>query len=123
MNNKTNPDNSSKCSPADCTFCEGCSENAVSLQEHHSIRITLDDDTEKECSILSVFSVKESEYIALLPLDENGQSTDGEVYLYRFSLTESGDPVLSNIEDDDEYAAAADAFNVLFERAAAEENG
>lgn len=82
-------------------------------QTHRTITLTMDDDSEVECSVLGIFSVKENEYIALLPLDENGQSPDGEVYLYRFSTTENGDPVLSNIEEDDEYTAVADAFNEI----------
>ena len=82
-------------------------------QTHRTITLTMDDDSEVECSVLGIFPVKENEYIALLPLDENGQSPDGEVYLYRFSTTENGDPVLSNIEEDDEYAAVADAFNEI----------
>ena len=85
-------------------------------QTHKTITLTMDDDSEVECSILGIFPVKENEYIALLPLDENGQSPDGEVYLYRFSTTENGDPVLSNIEEDDEYAAVADAFNKIIDQ-------
>lgn len=34
-----------------------------------------------------------------------------KVYIYRFSETEDGEPNLENIEDDDEYDAAADKFD------------
>ena len=89
---------------------------------HHTITLTMDDDSEVECSILTVFSVKDNDYIALLPLDESGQNEDGEVYLYRFSTSENGDPILSNIEDDEEYESAGKIFDELVERAIAEEN-
>lgn len=47
-----------------------------------------------------------------LPLDENGEeSEESDVYIYRFSETEDGEPNLENIEDDDEYDAAADKFD------------
>ena len=85
------------------------------------ISLTLDDDTELKCRVLAVFPVKEREYIALLPLDESGHETDGGVYLYRFSLSENGDPVLENIEDDGEYEAAAGAFEEVVEKTALEE--
>ena len=50
------------------------------------------------------------EYIALVPLNQNGKSPEGETYLFRFS--EEGDnPVVSNIEREDEYMAAAEAFH------------
>ena len=92
------------CSPSDCASCQGgCDIN----NEHHTITLTMDDDTEVECAILTVFPVENKEYIALLPLDENGQNQTGEVYLYSFSRTENGDPMLANIEDDDEYEDSA----------------
>ena len=84
----------------------------------------MEDDTEVECAILTIFPVDAKEYIALLPLDENGQNTDGEVYLYSFTRTESGDPMLTNIEDDEEYNKAAVAFDVVLQNARdAEEAG
>ena len=45
------------------------------------------------------------------------QRQSGEVYLYKFSRTETGDPILANIESDDEYAKAAEAFDVVLDNA------
>ena len=78
---------------------------------------TMEDDTEVECAILTIFPVDAKEYIALLPLDENGQNQNGEVYLYTFARTESGDPMHSNIESDEEYAKAAVAFDTVLQNA------
>ena len=58
----------------------------------------------------------EATYIALLPLDENGENHDGEVYLYRY-FEVNGNPQLDNIEDDDEYEAASDAFDEMLDSA------
>ena len=63
------------------------------------------------------FPVDAKEYIALLPLDENGQNHDGEVYLYSFARTETGAPMLSNIESDEEYNKAAIAFDTVLQNA------
>ena len=71
----------------------------------------------KGVAILTVFPVDAKEYIALLPLDENGQNESGEVYLYAFARTENGDPMLSNIESDEEYAKAAVAFDTVLQNA------
>ena len=54
------------------------------VENHKTITLTMEDDTEVECAILTVFPVDAKEYIALLPLDENGQNESGEVYLYAF---------------------------------------
>ena len=104
------------CAHSDCASC-GLDCGNTSPESHNTITLTLDDDTEIECAILTVFPVEKQEYIALLPLDENGQNQSGEVYLYKFSRTETGDPILANIESDDEYAKAAEAFDVVLDNA------
>ena len=104
------------CAPSDCASC-GLDCGNTSPESHNTITLTLDDDTEIECAILTVFPVEKQKYIALLPLDENGQNQNGEVYLYKFSRTETGDPILANIESDDEYAKAAEAFDVVLDNA------
>lgn len=76
-----------------------------------TVTLTLDNDEVIECAVLTIYSVDEKEYIALLPLDENGDNEEGDVYIYRYVETEDGEPTLENIEDDDEYEAAADAFD------------
>ena len=114
--------NNSSCScNSDCSSCSGgCSTNA----DHSTITLTMEDNTEVECAILTIFPVDAQEYIALLSLDENGQNQSGEVYLYKFSRTEDGDPILANIESDEEYAAAGQAFETILDNARkAEEAG
>lgn len=80
--------------------------------ESLTVTLTLDNDQELECAVLSIFSADEThEYIALLPLDENGDNSDGDVYIYRFiDNGEDEEPGLENILDDDEYEAATELF-------------
>ena len=108
------------CNPSDCASCGGgCHSDSPcgGGDEHRTITLTMEDDTEVECAILTIFPVDAKEYIALLPLDENGQNESGEVYLYTFARTESGDPTLSNIESDEEYNKAAIAFDTVLQNA------
>lgn len=44
------------------------------------------------------------------PLNEDGENEDGDVFIYRYKEVD-GEPTLENIEDDDEYEVAADAFD------------
>ncbi|MGC4020213.1 MAG: DUF1292 domain-containing protein [Muricomes sp.] len=76
-----------------------------------TVTLTLDNDEELECAVLTIFETEGQEYIALLPLDEDGNNEDGEVFLYRYSETEDEQPKLDNIEDDDEYERVADKFD------------
>lgn len=104
------------CSPSDCASCSS-SCGAGAADGHHTITLTMDDGREIEFAILTVFPVEDREYIALLPLDENGRNHDGEVYLYAFTRTESGDPMLENILNQKEYAKAAKAFETILSNA------
>ncbi|MDO4522327.1 MAG: DUF1292 domain-containing protein [Eubacteriales bacterium] len=89
--------------------CNSCGSDCVDT-EHATVTLTLDNGEELECAILTVFPSQGNKYIALLPLNENGENEDGEVFIYRFSQID-GNPMLDNIEDDEEYEAAADAFD------------
>ena len=51
--------------------------------EEMTVTLTLDDGTDLECVVLTIFEAADKEYIALLPLDGN-EAEDGEVYLYRY---------------------------------------
>lgn len=89
------------CGHDDCN----CSDETL------TVTLTLDNDEVLECAVLTIYEVGEKQYIALLPLDEEGDSEDGDVFIYRYEEDENGEPTLDNIEDDDEYEAAADAFD------------
>lgn len=83
-------------------------------EEQATVTLTLDDDTELECMVLTIFPAGDKEYIALLPMD-GAEEEEGEVYLYRYEEDAEGNPNLSNIEDDDEYEIVADAFDELLD--------
>ena len=79
-------------------------------EEVMTVTLTLDDDSVVECEVITIYEANGKDYIALLPLNEKGESESGDVYLYRYSEAD-GEPTLENIEDDDEYEIAADAFD------------
>ena len=80
------------------------------------VTLDLDNNTQVECEVLTIFEVNKQDYIALLPQDENGEESD-EVYIYRYFEDEEGNPSLENIMDDDEYEAVADRFDELLDEA------
>ena len=73
-----------------------------------TVTVAMDDGTEVECAILTIVEAACRDYIALMPLDDE---EDGTVFLYRYTESESGEPGLDNIESDEEYEIAADAFD------------
>ena len=80
--------------------------------ESLTVTLTLENNEELECAVLNIFEADEKEYIALLPLDENGDNTDGQFYLYRFiDNGEEEEPGLENIEEDEEFDRVSAIFN------------
>ena len=80
--------------------------------ESLTVTLTLENNEELECAVLNIFEADEKEYIALLPLDENGDNTDGKIYLYRFiDNGEEEEPGLENIEEDEEFDRVSAIFN------------
>lgn len=82
--------------------------------EEMTVELDLEDGSHVTCAIVTILTVSEKDYIALLPLDENGQNEDGEVWFYGYSENPDDpneEPELTYIEDDEEYEAVADAFD------------
>ncbi len=95
-------------------------QNRVNTEEDTDMYVTLDldDGSQVECEILTIFDIGEQDYIALLPLDESGEpNADGEVFIYRYSEDANGDPSLENIQSDEEYEAVSDRFDELLDEA------
>lgn len=95
-------------------------EDLLSEDFETTITLTLDNDQELECAVISIFETNDNRYIALLPL-EGDDAENGEVYLYRYAETEDGEPDLSNIESDEEFEIVSDAFDELLDDAEYEE--
>ncbi len=84
--------------------------NNEELDDEMYVTLELDDGTEVECVVVTIFEAADKEYIALLP-NEGEEADEGEVFLYRYAEDKEGNPLLTNIESDDEYEAVADAFD------------
>ena len=85
-------------------------KNTADDDDEMYVDLELDDGT-VTCSIVTIFSADNKDYIALLPLDENGENHDGEVWLYGHEEDAEGNPSLRNITDEEEYEIACDAFD------------
>ena len=83
-------------------------------EEEMSVELELEDGSIVNCAVITILEVEKKNYIVLLPLDEDGQNQDGEVWFYGYSENEQDpneEPQLRYIEDDEEYEIVADAFD------------
>ena len=78
--------------------------------------ITVSIDTEDGtfvCKIITILTVNDKDYIALLPVDEDGNESD-DIWFYGYVEDPDDpdkDPELIYIEDDDELEAVSDKFD------------
>ena len=85
------------------------------MDDRDLVTLEFEDDSKIECEVMGTFAVGEKEYIALAPLDD-----PEAVYIYGYRLIRQSDSGLvdyeiSEIEDEDEFEAAADEFDRLIE--------
>lgn len=84
------------------------------LDEEMTVSIDLEDGTTVVCSIVTIFEMDGKDYIALMPLDEEGNANGEEVWIYGYKENPDDpneEPELIYIDDEEEYEAAADKFD------------
>ncbi|MCR5206091.1 MAG: DUF1292 domain-containing protein [Lachnospiraceae bacterium] len=75
------------------------------------VTLTLEDGKEMTCDVIAIFPCEDRDYIALLPEDD----PDGDFLLYRFIDNGEGNYDLDDIESDEEFDAASEAFDALMD--------
>lgn len=83
------------------------------LDEEMTVTLQLDEGP-VVCSILTILTVDNKDYIALQPLDEEGNPWDDTVWFYGYSENPDDpneEPELTYIESDDELEAVFDKFD------------
>ena len=82
--------------------------------EEMTVTLDLTDGTTVNCAVVTILTVEDTDYIVLLPLEEDGENHDGMVWFYRYRENEADpneEPVLEYIDDDEEYEIVSDAFD------------
>ncbi len=78
------------------------------------VTLPFEDGTSMDCGVFSYFEVNHKKYFALLPLKgEKELDYTKSFMLYEVEEDEEGNPVVMYIEDDMEYAVAAQYFSDL----------
>lgn len=86
------------------------------LKDRDTMTLDLDDGGKLECIVLNVFPVNNREYIALLPMNDEGHvEEDAQIFLYRFEELGDDEVNLETIEDDDEFELVSDYFDEMLD--------
>lgn len=76
------------------------------------ITLTMEDDSELQCATLGTFNAGEYEYIVLQPVME----AEGEVLVFRYSEDADGEPLLEEVDSEEEYQTVSVAFEDFVDR-------
>lgn len=82
--------------------------------EEMTVELELEDGASVTCAIITILEVEGQDYIVLMPLDDDGQNDDGEVWFYRYCENPDDpneEPELGYIDDDAEYEKVEEAFD------------
>lgn len=86
------------------------------FKDRDTMTLDLDDGGKLECIVLNVFPVNNREYIALLPMNDEGHvEEDAQIFLYRFEEMGDDEVNLETIEDDDEFELVSDYFDEMLD--------
>ena len=86
------------------------------FKDRDTMSLDLDDGGKLECIVLNVFPVNNREYIALLPMNDEGHvEEDAQIFLYRFEELGDDEVNLETIEDDDEFELVSDYFDEMLD--------
>ena len=86
------------------------------FKDRDTMTLDLDDGGKLECIVLNVFPVNNREYIALLPMNDEGHvEEDAQIFLYRFEELGDDEVNLDTIEDDDEFELVSDYFDEMLD--------
>ena len=86
------------------------------FKDRDTMTLDLDDGGKLECIVLNVFPVNNREYIALLPMNDEGHvEEDAQIFQYRFEELGDDEVNLETIEDDDEFELVSDYFDEMLD--------
>ena len=86
------------------------------FKDRDTMTLDLDDGGKLECIVLNVFPVNNREYIALLPMNDEGHvEEDAQIFLYRFEELGDDEVNLETIEDADEFELVSDYFDEMLD--------
>jgi len=91
--------------------------NNEAIDDDVCVTLTLDDGSEIECEILTIFDIEDQSYIVLEPAEtaNNPDAEEAEIFVYRYFEDDNGNYSLENIEDDDEYEMVSDRLDELMD--------
>ena len=87
------------------------------MNDEEKIILVDDEGNELECEVIDIFEYNGGKFVALTPVEEEGQEEGEEIQVEFMRLQEEkdGDFTLEEIEDDEEFEAVATYWDSLLD--------
>lgn len=69
-----------------------------------------EDGNDVELEIIDAFEISETQYVALVPVEEPAEEQEEEVFIMRIEEDENGEDILIQVTDDEELETAFETF-------------
>lgn len=93
-------------------------EDVVVEEENPVLHLELEDGSNVDCAVITLFEVDGQDYIALVALEElESDKEESELMIYRYVTSEEDEDVFSldNIESDEEFEKVTAALDEILE--------
>ena len=93
-------------------------EDVVVEEENPVLHLELEDGSNMDCAVITLFEVDGQDYIALVALEElESDKEESELMIYRYVTSEEDEDVFSldNIESDEEFEKVTAALDEILE--------
>lgn len=101
---------------------EDADEEEMDEEEMDMITLTMENGDEVPCLVLGIVEIEGQDYIALLPVEQALlENNEGQGFIFRYAEDEEGFPILSPIEDDEEFDMVSSVLDEMMEITVEEE--
>ncbi len=78
--------------------------------ENNILTFQDEEGNDVELEIIDAFEISQTQYVALVPVEEPAEEQEEEVFLMRIEEDENGEDILIQVTDEDELEAAFETF-------------
>lgn len=78
--------------------------------ENNVLTFQDEDGNDVELEIIDAFEISETQYVALVPVEEPAEEQEEEVFIMRIEEDENGEDILIQVTDDEELETAFETF-------------
>lgn len=78
-----------------------------------NITMETPEDNLVECEVIDTFDMYDNSYAVLFPIEQDEESENYNIYIYKFREDENGEKIIEDIDDEEEFLLAKDRYSQI----------